>query len=96
MAAVAGSVAIATYTSSSAAEQAYDHVPNMTPGTLALAAADTGADAELPRSRAAVEQNYPVSGKAADFGRVWAKQRLLGLLPGRERLRRAPARQAHG
>ncbi|WP_098007598.1 FtsX-like permease family protein [Streptomyces sp. sk226] len=72
MAAVAGSVAIATYTSSSAAEQAYDHVPNMTPGTLALAAADTGADAELPRSRAAVEQNYPVSGKAADFGRVWA------------------------
>ncbi|MFD3907624.1 ABC transporter permease [Streptomyces sp. CB04723] len=72
MAAVAGSVAIATYTSSSAAEQAYDHVPNMTPGTLALVAADTGADAELPRSRAAVEQNYPVSGKAADFGRVWA------------------------
>ncbi|MFH9608455.1 FtsX-like permease family protein [Streptomyces sp. NPDC017448] len=72
MAAVAGSVAIATYTSSSAAEQAYDYVPNMTPGTLALTATDLGADAELPRSRAAVEQNYPVSGKAADFGRVWA------------------------
>ncbi|MFD0423648.1 FtsX-like permease family protein [Streptomyces parvus] len=72
MAAVAGSVAIATYTSSSAAQQEYDHVPNMTPGTVALAASDTGADAELPRSRAAVEQNYPVSGKPADFGRVWA------------------------
>ncbi|MDQ0985674.1 FtsX-like permease family protein [Streptomyces sp. V2I9] len=70
MAAVAGSVAIATYTSSSAAEQAYDYVPNMTPGTLALSASDIGAD--LPRSRAAVEQNYPVSGGAADFGRVWA------------------------
>ncbi|MCC8480825.1 FtsX-like permease family protein [Streptomyces globisporus] len=72
MAAVAGSVAIATYTSSNAAQQAYDHVPNMTPGTVALSASDIGADAELPRSRAAVEQNYPVSGKAADFGRVWA------------------------
>ncbi|MFH8881828.1 FtsX-like permease family protein [Streptomyces californicus] len=72
MAAVAGSVAIATYTSSSAAEQAYDHVPNMTPGTLALTASDIGAEAELPRSRAAVEQNYPVSGKGAGFGRVWA------------------------
>ncbi|GGS52619.1 FtsX-like permease family protein [Streptomyces badius] len=72
MAAVAGSVAIATYTSSSAAQHAYDFEPNLTPGTVALAAADIGADAELPRSRAAVEQNYPVSGKAADFGRVWA------------------------
>ncbi|MFF0568173.1 FtsX-like permease family protein [Streptomyces sp. NPDC004041] len=72
MAAVAGSVAIATYTSSSAVEAAYDFEPNMTPGTVAVAASDIGADAELPRSRAAVEQNYPVSGKPADFGRVWA------------------------
>ncbi|MDX2918821.1 MULTISPECIES: FtsX-like permease family protein [Streptomyces] len=72
MAAVAGSVAIATYTSSHAVEQEYDFVPNMTPGTVALAASDIGADAELPRSRAAVEQNYPVSGRPADFGRVWA------------------------
>ncbi|MFD4016169.1 FtsX-like permease family protein [Streptomyces sindenensis] len=72
MAAVAGSVAIATYTSSSAAQHAYDFEPNLTPGTVALTASDIGADAELPRSRAAVEQNYPVSGKAADFGRVWA------------------------
>ncbi|MFJ2023558.1 FtsX-like permease family protein [Streptomyces sp. NPDC087897] len=78
MAAVAGSIAIATYTSSSAAEQAYDYVPNMTPGTLALSASDIGADAELPRSRAAVEQNYPVSGRAADFGRVWAGSDCLG------------------
>ncbi|WGP11244.1 FtsX-like permease family protein [Streptomyces sp. SH5] len=72
MAAVAGSVAIATYTSSSAAQHAFDFEPNLTPGTVALTASDIGADAELPRSRAAVEQNYPVSGKAADFGRVWA------------------------
>ncbi|WP_432024674.1 FtsX-like permease family protein [Streptomyces parvus] len=72
MAAVAGSVAIATYTSSSAAQHAYDFEPNLTPGTVALAASDGGADAELPRSRAAVEQNYPVSGRPADFGRVWA------------------------
>ncbi|MFI8266805.1 FtsX-like permease family protein [Streptomyces rubiginosohelvolus] len=72
MAAVAGSVAIATYTSSHTAEQDYDFVPSLTPGTVALAASDIGADAELPRSRAAVEQNYPVSGRPADFGRVWA------------------------
>ncbi|MEU5326476.1 FtsX-like permease family protein [Streptomyces parvus] len=72
MAAVAGSVAIATYTSSSAAQHAYDFEPNLTPGTVALAASDRGADAELPRARAAVEQNYPVSGRPADFGRVWA------------------------
>ncbi|UCA47878.1 FtsX-like permease family protein [Streptomyces sp. WA6-1-16] len=72
MAAVAGSVAIATYTSSSAAQHAYDFEPNLTPGTVALAASGIGADAELPRSRAAVEQNYPVSGRPADFGRVWA------------------------
>ncbi|QYA95486.1 FtsX-like permease family protein [Streptomyces anulatus] len=72
MAAVAGSVAIATYTSSNAAEQAYDHVPSMTPGTAALMAADIGDDVELPRSRSAVEQNFPVSGARADIGRVWA------------------------
>ncbi|MCQ1577049.1 FtsX-like permease family protein [Streptomyces parvus] len=72
MAAVAGSVAIATYTSSSAAQHAYDFEPNLTPGTVALAASGIGADAELPRSRAAIEQTYPVSGKPADFGRVWA------------------------
>ncbi|MFI7285463.1 FtsX-like permease family protein [Streptomyces anulatus] len=72
MAAVAGSVAIATYTSSNAAEQAYDYVPNMTPGTVALMASDIGDNAELPRSRAAVEQNFPVSGGRADIGRVWA------------------------
>ncbi|WP_406148108.1 FtsX-like permease family protein [Streptomyces anulatus] len=72
MAAVAGSVAIATYTSSNAAEQAYDYTPNLTPGTIALMAADNGDNAELPRSRAAVEQSFPVSGGRADIGRVWA------------------------
>lgn len=72
MAAVAGSVAIATYTSSSAAEQAYDHVPDLTSGTAAVMAFDTSQKANLPRARAAVEQNYPVSGGRADVGRVWA------------------------
>lgn len=72
MAAVAGSIAIATYTSSNAAEQAYDFTPNMTPGTAALMASDVGDNAELPRSRAAVEQNLPVNGGRADIGRVWA------------------------
>ncbi|MFH8690169.1 FtsX-like permease family protein [Streptomyces anulatus] len=72
MAAVAGSIAIATYTSSNAAEQAYDFTPNMTPGTAALMASDVGDNAELPRSRAAVEQNFPVNGGRADIGRVWA------------------------
>lgn len=72
MAAVAGSIAIATYTSSSAAEQAYGFTPNMTPGTAALMASGVDDRADLPRSRAAVEQNLPVSGARADLGRVWA------------------------
>ncbi|MEW1612141.1 MULTISPECIES: FtsX-like permease family protein [unclassified Streptomyces] len=72
MAAVAGSVAIATYTSSSAAEQAYDHRPDLTAGTAALMVFDTTEKSALPRARAAVEQNYPVSGGRADIGRVWA------------------------
>ncbi|RPK94149.1 MULTISPECIES: FtsX-like permease family protein [Streptomyces] len=72
MAAVAGSVAIATYTSSNAAEQAYDHVPNMTPGTVALMDSGVGDNTDLARSRAAVEQSFPISGGRADIGRVWA------------------------
>lgn len=72
MAAVAGSVAIATYTSSSAAEQAYDYEPNLTPGTVALMDSGVGDNTDLARSRAAVEQSFPVSGVRADIGRVWA------------------------
>ncbi|MEV4875659.1 FtsX-like permease family protein [Streptomyces cyaneofuscatus] len=72
MAAVAGSVAIATYTASGTAEQAYDHQPNLTPGTAALMAFDSTEKADLPRARAAVEQNYPVTGAPAGLGRVWA------------------------
>lgn len=73
MAAVAGSIAIATYTSSNAAEQEYDFVPNMTPGTVAMMdSGDSDDTADLARSRAAVEQNFPVSGGRADIGRVWA------------------------
>ncbi|MFJ6609826.1 FtsX-like permease family protein [Streptomyces sp. NPDC091289] len=72
MAAVAGSIAIATYTSSNAAEQEYDFVPDMTSGTVALM--DSGGDekADLALSRAAVEQTFPISGGRADIGRVWA------------------------
>ncbi|MFE7337505.1 FtsX-like permease family protein [Streptomyces griseus] len=74
MAAVAGSIAIATYTSSNAAEQEYDFVPNMTPGTVALmdSGGGSGDTADLAVSRAAVEQNFPVGGGRADIGRVWA------------------------
>ncbi|MGA4997641.1 FtsX-like permease family protein [Streptomyces arboris] len=72
MAAVAGSVAIATYTASGTAEQAYDHQPNLTPGTAALMTFDDAEKADLPRARAAVEQNYPVTGAPAGLGRVWA------------------------
>ncbi|MFF7010456.1 FtsX-like permease family protein [Streptomyces fimicarius] len=73
MAAVAGSIAIATYTSSNAAEQEYDFVPNMTPGTVALVdSGDSGGAADLALSRAAVEQSFPVGGGRADIGRVWA------------------------
>lgn len=72
MAAVAGSVAIATYTSSSVAEREYDHQPNLTAGTAALMTSDTAEKADLARARAAVEQNYPVSGAPAGLRRVWA------------------------
>ncbi|MFJ4962431.1 FtsX-like permease family protein [Streptomyces sp. NPDC088729] len=72
MAAVAGSVAIATYTSSSSAEQQADYVPNLTAGTAALTVSQTAETAELPRVRAAVDQNLPVSGGRVDFEKVWA------------------------
>ncbi|MEW2066547.1 FtsX-like permease family protein [Streptomyces sp. NPDC007346] len=72
MAAVAGSVAIATYTASGNAEQAYNHEPNLTPGTAALMAFDPAEKPDLLRARAAVEQNYPVTGAPAGLGRVWA------------------------
>ncbi|WP_411081568.1 FtsX-like permease family protein [Streptomyces sp. cmx-18-6] len=72
MAAVAGSVAIATYTSSSFAEHAYDHEQNLTEGTAALTSFDITEKAELPRARAAVERILPVKGGRAELGRVWA------------------------
>ncbi|WP_406147578.1 FtsX-like permease family protein [Streptomyces sp. NBC_01012] len=72
MAAVAGTVAIATYTSSVMAEHDYDHVRPLTPGTVALVADEaTGVD-QLPLARAAAERNLAVSGGRADIGRAWA------------------------
>ncbi|MFF2007662.1 FtsX-like permease family protein [Streptomyces sp. NPDC058195] len=75
MAAVAGSVAIATYMSSSAAEQEFDYVPTMAEGTIVLSAAySTEADIidRLPQARTAVERNLAVTGRRADYQRVWA------------------------
>ncbi|MFD9499530.1 FtsX-like permease family protein [Streptomyces sp. NPDC060035] len=72
MAAVAGTVAIATYTTSVTAEHAYDHIPTLTPGTVALVVSLSSADDQLPRARAAAEQYLSVRGDRADFARVWA------------------------
>ncbi|MFI8434136.1 FtsX-like permease family protein [Streptomyces sp. NPDC079020] len=72
MAAVAGTVAVATYASSAMAEQDYDYSPVLTKGTSALVAEDPSAARKLPGARAAVERNMPVSGGRSDVGRVWA------------------------
>ncbi|MFD3656374.1 FtsX-like permease family protein [Streptomyces sp. NPDC058620] len=72
MAAVAGTVAIATYLASVTSEHVYDHIPMLTPGTVALVNSDPMEVGQLPLARAAVEQNVAVSGGRADFGRVWA------------------------
>ena len=72
MAAVAGTVAIATYTSSTMAEHAYDYTPSLTSGTAALVADDPSGVPQLPRARAAAESHLSFSGGRADFGRVWA------------------------
>lgn len=72
MAAVAGTVAIATYTTSVTAEHVYDHVPTLTPGTVAVVASDPSSVDQLPQVRAAAEQYLSVSGDRADIGRVWA------------------------
>lgn len=77
MAAVAGSVAVATYMSSTKAESAFDYTPTQTQGTVILSAfaySSSGLKAytQLPQARAAVERNMAVTGGHADFRRVWA------------------------
>ncbi|MFJ8755355.1 FtsX-like permease family protein [Streptomyces sp. NPDC102441] len=72
MAAVAGTVAIATYTTSVMAEHDYDHVQPLTPGTAALVTSEPTGVGQLPLARAAAEQNLAVSGGRADMGRAWA------------------------
>ncbi|MEU1122030.1 ABC transporter permease [Streptomyces sp. NPDC005899] len=72
MAAVAGTVAVATYTTSVMAEHDYDHVRTLMPGTVALVASEPAAVDRLPLARAAVEKNLAVSGGRADIGRIWA------------------------
>ncbi|MEV6078266.1 FtsX-like permease family protein [Streptomyces sp. NPDC052069] len=71
MAAVAGTIAVATYTASSVAEQDYDYTPALTAGTAALLSEGSTPE-RLPGARAAVERNMPVSGGRSDIGRVWA------------------------
>ncbi|SCD31498.1 putative ABC transport system permease protein [Streptomyces sp. BpilaLS-43] len=72
MAAVAGTMAIATYTTSVSAEHDYDYIPMLTPGTVALVLSDASGVDQLPLARAATERNLAVTGARADFGRVWA------------------------
>lgn len=72
MAAVAGTVAIATYTTSVQAEHDYDRLRSLTPGTVALVASEPAAADQLPLARAAAERNLAVSGGRADVRRVWA------------------------
>ncbi|MFJ4841947.1 FtsX-like permease family protein [Streptomyces sp. NPDC088746] len=72
MAAVAGTVAIATYTTSVMAEHDYDHMRSLTPGTVALVASEPTAVDQLSLARTAAEQNLAVSGGRADIGRAWA------------------------
>ncbi|MDK0520739.1 ABC transporter permease [Streptomyces sp. ML-6] len=75
MAAVAGSVAVATYMSSTKAENEFDYVPAMTQGTILLSSSySSGADVaeRLRRARPAVERSLAVTGKRADYRRVWA------------------------
>ncbi|MES9505647.1 FtsX-like permease family protein [Streptomyces sp. NPDC000609] len=75
MAAVAGSVAIATYMSSTGAEAEFDYTPSMTEGTVVLSSAssaEAGAAGRLPQARAAVERNMSVTGPPADYRRIWA------------------------
>lgn len=72
MAAVAGSVAIATYMSSSMAEAEYNYVPSLNEGTVVISAFDDKTAARLPQARAAVERNMAVTGGHADFRHVWA------------------------
>ncbi|QNE76293.1 FtsX-like permease family protein [Streptomyces finlayi] len=72
MAAVAGTVAIATYTSSTMAEQEYDYTPSLTQGTAALVADGPEQVTQLPLARAAAERHLSLSGGRADYGRVWA------------------------
>ncbi|MFJ9679978.1 FtsX-like permease family protein [Streptomyces sp. NPDC101194] len=72
MAAVAGSVGIATYMASSTAEHAFNYTPSLNEGTVLLSSSSAESSARLPQARAAVEQNMAVTGGRADFRRVWA------------------------
>ncbi|MEU6015423.1 FtsX-like permease family protein [Streptomyces sp. NPDC047515] len=71
MAAVAGSVGIATYMASRAAEAEYNYVPSLTKGTIVVSASEEAAE-HLPLARTAVERNMAVTSGHADFRRVWA------------------------
>ncbi|MEV0260602.1 ABC transporter permease [Streptomyces sp. NPDC050617] len=77
LAAVAGTVAVATYSVSLNAEERFGYMPTLKQGTVALmvdAFADQGGHPEkaLPALRRTLEHTLPVSGERADVDRVWA------------------------
>lgn len=76
MAAVAGTVAIATYTASSDAEQKYRNELMLPPGVVALVADTYGEHSDpakgLATARGIAEHDLPVDGSSAVIGRVWA------------------------
>ncbi|WP_328318586.1 FtsX-like permease family protein [Streptomyces sp. NBC_00388] len=76
MAAVAGTVAIATYTASTQAEQAYNIHRTLPPGVLAINADIYAEHADparaLETARGLARRDLPVEGDAATIRRVWA------------------------
>lgn len=63
LAAVAGSVAVATYSASQSLEDRQSYQAQLPRGVVAVAAYDRDAQQDLGRVRAAVEKDYPVTGR---------------------------------
>ncbi|MFF1922239.1 FtsX-like permease family protein [Streptomyces sp. NPDC058221] len=72
MAAVAGSVAIATYMSSQSAEGEYAYTPMLSENAVVLSTMESKGVAELPLARSAVERNMKPVGQPAGISRAWA------------------------
>lgn len=76
MAAVAGTVAIATYTASTQAEEAYNTRLSLPPGVVSIKADTYTEDADPAKSlelaRGLARHDLPVQGSPATISRVWA------------------------